>query len=273
MTATDLHALAPQLGIDVDEASERTARLYADLLAAVESLPSDTQDAARLLLGMDATTQGRPLTVRRKRASELLSLSPESLRRHREPRLVDQIASALLLQIVYRRRASPDELEPSDLPDGLRDPKRVMIVGNHQTPSYDGIAAFLRALDLSPVTSSEILTETGLQAQDTVHALKAGMDMAQAALVMLGPEDRPRPNIFIELGMAMALAPTRTVLVTVGEALVPSDLAGVSTLRLTNSSASRNALRVRLIAAGCAVRTHDDRWLELPDGGNLEVAD
>src|ERR1700674_5274373 len=73
-----------------------------------------------------------------------------------------------------------------------------------------------------------------------------------------------RPNVVLELGMAIALYPQRTLLVSMGRLRSISDLGGIYQTRLDNSAAKRQFLHDRLRDCGCDVHMQG-RWKEAGD--------
>jgi hypothetical protein len=71
--------------------------------------------------------------------------------------------------------------------------------------------------------------------------------------------------VLFEAGMAIALHPTRTVLVQVGEIRPISDIAGRHLVRLTNAADSRQNLANRLATAGCPVDLSGTQWHTVGD--------
>ena len=69
--------------------------------------------------------------------------------------------------------------------------------------------------------------------------------------------------------MAMGVARERTILVEIGPMRGASDLAGIHTVRLNNAVASRDALRKRLLDAGCAIDERRRRWRNPRTGGDF----
>jgi len=113
--------------------------------------------------------------------------------------------------------------------------------------------------------------------------LAAAFDATQAVIVLLTPDDfaylRPdlvkkedsdyernptpqaRPNVLFEAGMALGLHPDRTVIVEFGQLRPFSDIGGRHVLRFDGSPGARQALAVRLKAAGCEVDDKGTDWL------------
>jgi hypothetical protein len=73
-------------------------------------------------------------------------------------------------------------------------------------------------------------------------------------------------------GMACMSAPDRTVLVTLGaDVTLPSDVAGVHIVRLSNHGDSRGYFRNKLIGMGCDVDQRPTAWLDPARSGDFET--
>jgi hypothetical protein len=152
---------------------------------------------------------------------------------------------------------------------------------------------FLRALGLSPIEWEHAIRESGAASPHNLDAVRAAMDIGQAVVVVLTAEDQagllpalanedddvetelrgqPRQNVVLEAGLAMGVAPTRTILVEVGPIRRPSDFEGLNAVRINNSAEPRNALRSRLIGAGCTVDEDASDWMRPATGGDFEAA-
>jgi hypothetical protein len=134
---------------------------------------------------------------------------------------------------------------------------------------------FLRQAGLAPLGWSQGVAHTAMGSPYVGQVLNALFERIQAVVVLItgddvvrlgsryaSPDDasyereeclQARPNVLFEAGMAFALHPERTVLVTLGETRPFSDIYGRDVVRLEQGTeASRELLR-RLTAAGCAV--------------------
>lgn len=273
VSSAELLSLASDLGIEEREAGERANALHARLVSAVERLAPEPGRAARILLAFDERARGRPLGVRRVEAAKQLSLTAESFRKHREGRLLNEIARALVVDAAERKLTGPADSRPPE--PGLRDRTKVMLIHGRDAEVRDAVGQFMHALGLVPVPWNALHEQTGMSRADVALAFRAALDIVQVAIVLLSPTDNDQPsaNVLFEAGLAMGIAPSRTVLVSVGEVVLPSDLAGLNILRLTNTAASRNALRVRLAAAGCGVSTPGSEWLDPRQTGSFEATE
>lgn len=149
----------------------------------------------------------------------------------------------------------------------------VFLVHGRDAQVVSSIKTLLRAANLNPLDWEEIVGWTGHSSPNTLEVIKIGLEKAQAILVLLTPDEtaslresligsnesselgyQPRPNVLIEIGMAVALNPTRTLLLKLGPIRSISDIAGLNFLAFSGDAASRHALVERLKIAGCAAR-------------------
>jgi predicted nucleotide-binding protein len=176
-------------------------------------------------------------------------------------------------------------------PGAPADSGRVMVVHGRNLRARDAMVTFLRALGLSPIEWNQAVSATGSATPHTFEVVRAAVRLAQAVVVILTTEDQagllpsladpgdpdvqlqgqPRQNVVIEAGLAFGVAPIRTILVQLGNIREASDFAGLNLVRLTNDAASRNALRSRLIDAGCAVDDTASDYLSSGAGGDFEA--
>ena len=159
------------------------------------------------------------------------------------------------------------------------DNRKVAVVHGRNAYARDGVFQFLRALDLAPVEWTEALGKTGSAASYAGEAVDKLFVGVQAVVVILsGDEDvclrapfrqndgdataevQSRPNVFLELGMALASYPKQTLILQIGEHRSISDLGGRHIVHFTGDSVSRNDVRLRLKHAGCDVKDGAD-WL------------
>ncbi len=79
---------------------------------------------------------------------------------------------------------------------------------------------------------------------------------------------QPRQNVIYEAGMAMALAPTRTLIVATPGTKTLSDLAGRHVAYLSNSLQARKRVVGRLQTMGLRVDDSGQDWLAAGDFGD-----
>src|SRR5262249_30752612 len=151
--------------------------------------------------------------------------------------------------------------------------QRVFVVYGRNLEARNAMVHFLRSIGLHPIEWSEAVLATGKTAPYIREILDAAFSLAQAIVVLMSPDDvaylRPsfripedppyeaqptpqaRPNVLFEAGMAMGLAPDRTILVQLGQLRPFSDIGGVHVIELKNTPQKRKELADRLTTAGC----------------------
>jgi Predicted nucleotide-binding protein containing TIR-like domain len=131
---------------------------------------------------------------------------------------------------------------------------------------------------------NEAVRRTGRGAPYTGEVVHALFQDAQAIVVIMSPDEhvdlrtdlqsrdsadnsgwQPRPNVFIEAGMALARDEAHTVLVEIGDVRHASDLFGRNAVRFDGSSTNRHDLIERLRTAGCSISTSGSDWLRVGD--------
>jgi predicted nucleotide-binding protein len=168
--------------------------------------------------------------------------------------------------------------------------KAVLVIYGHDTQANTAIFDWLRAIGLQPKEWSRIMADSGSASPYIGQALERAFDDAQAVVAFFTPDERviaagaspadasawrlqARPNVFFEAGMALAIHPTRTVLVVLGPQELPSDIAGRHHVRLSNTAVEPlHDLANRLKQAGCETDTLDSSWLNparFPDRSHI----
>lgn len=169
------------------------------------------------------------------------------------------------------------------------DTRKVFVVHGRNEQIREAIFAFLRAIGLNPIEWNTAVAMTGKAAPYVGEILEAALRPAQAIVVVMTPDDegrllepirkddpphekeltpQPRLNVVYETGLAMGLAPNRTVLVQIGKVKLFSDIQGVYIVHLDNTAATRNNLAQRLQNAHCPVDLKGNDWLNT---GNFEI--
>jgi predicted nucleotide-binding protein len=177
---------------------------------------------------------------------------------------------------------SPKEIESSQ--DKL---KKVFVIHGRDARLRREIFTFLRALGLQPIEWIEAMDLTGKASPYIGDILDAAFKRAQAAVVLLTPDDearlrehliqpgdpdheqkltgQARPNVLFEAGMAFASHPRQTVLVQFGHVKPFSDVAGRHIVKMDNSTQMRQELASKLKTAGCSVNMSGTDWQSVGD--------
>jgi predicted nucleotide-binding protein len=177
---------------------------------------------------------------------------------------------------------------PGDAAGADDDPRRnVFVVYGRDDPARRAVFEFLRSLGLRPLEWESLVEATGKMAPFLSETVRLGLEMAAAAVVLLTPEDvvhlhpdlhgpaepavetagamQARPNVILELGMALALKPAGTLVLVIGEQRPVTDLGGMSYVRLTSDPDCRSRIADRLKVAGCLVNQIGTDWLKTGD--------
>jgi predicted nucleotide-binding protein len=186
---------------------------------------------------------------------------------------------------------SPADREPKlrrvTVPSGPGDGRSVFLVHGRNAAITRAMTDFLHALDLKVIEWEQAVQLTGEPNPYIGDVLAAGLEGADAVVVLATPDDivqldptlaqdpndpdleeakQPRQNVIYEAGMAMALAPTRTLIVATPGTKILSDIAGRHLAYLDNSPQARKRVVGRLQTIGLAV---DDSGLGWLDVGNF----
>src|SRR5690625_1767043 len=169
----------------------------------------------------------------------------------------------------------------------IREDRSVFIVHGRDHHNLKALRALLRKMDIKPLSWTD--AEKHAEAHETLKIVEAGLEVAQAVIVLFTPDDqamlnpvfhqdnepiyetRPtgqaRPNVILEAGMAYAKNPDRTIFARFGHLRPISDIAGIHFVNLDNEWSSRLSLRNRLINAG--VKLDADAELTADDAGKF----
>ncbi|MEU2075518.1 CATRA conflict system CASPASE/TPR repeat-associated protein, partial [Streptomyces sp. NPDC013489] len=159
--------------------------------------------------------------------------------------------------------------------------RTVFVVHGRDDQARDAVFTFLRALDLRPLEWETLVAGTGSAAPYLGEVIGHAVRRAQATLVLMTPDDvvnlhpglggddgdgtgtglQARPNVLLELGMALAAYPDRTVIVKAGDQREVTDLGGRNFIRLDAGPACRRKIADRLRSAGCRVDDTGQDWL------------
>lgn len=151
------------------------------------------------------------------------------------------------------------------------------------------MSQFLRSLDLKIIEWEQAVALTGEPNPYIGDVIAAGLEAADGVVVLATPDDivrldpnltdddadpelteahQPRQNVIYEAGMAMALAPTRTLIVATPGTKILSDIAGRHLAYMSNASQARKRVIGRLQTMGLRVDDSGEDWLEAGDFGD-----
>jgi predicted nucleotide-binding protein len=166
--------------------------------------------------------------------------------------------------------------------------RKVVVIHGRDSTIRENMFQFLRSLELSPIEWGTAVQSTGCGAPYTGEVVDALFSNAQAIVVILTPDEhvelkpelqsedhadnsgwQPRPNVYIETGMALARDEAHTILVQIGFIRQASDLIGRNHIHFDGSPTHRHDLAERLRTAGCAISTSGSDWLRV---GNFEIS-
>lgn len=190
------------------------------------------------------------------------------------------------------RRPEDESTAPGSRPDEPDDdPRRnVFVIYGRDEKARRAIFDFLRALGLRPLEWETLLGQKRDVASYLGEAVRTGLDAATAVVALMTPDDvvrlhpelhgpgekagetastlQPRPNVLLELGMALAVKEGKTVLLKAGDQRDITDLGGHSYIRLADTAECRTRIRQRLEAVGCLTSASTD-WLTAGDFATL----
>jgi predicted nucleotide-binding protein len=198
----------------------------------------------------------------------------EGTRLHRDAKRRIELS---LLRQPYSQ-ANPLEVEPAPSNGGRA--ADVVVIHGRDERVRESIFQLLRSVGLSPIEWNEAVHRTGSGSPYIGQILDAMFRDAQAIVAVFSPDERvelrrdlrsspsderaewqPRPNVFVEAGMALAKDEAHTILVQVGTVRPASDLFGRHIPILDDSAERRNTFIQRLATAGCAVKLRGNDWL------------
>jgi predicted nucleotide-binding protein len=171
----------------------------------------------------------------------------------------------------------------TDKPETLANKSRkVFVIHGRDERLRAAIFTFLHSLGLEPLEWTMAIQLTGKSSPYIGEILEAAFNHAQAAVVLLSPDDearlradllqaddppsekmlagQARPNVLFEAGMAFASHPNQTVLVQLGQVKPFSDVAGRHVVKMDNSVQKRQEFALKLKTAGCSVNMEGTDW-------------
>jgi predicted nucleotide-binding protein len=163
----------------------------------------------------------------------------------------------------------------------------VFVVHGRDSGVANSMFAFLYSIGLNPIEWTKAIEMTKKGSPHVSTILDKSLAKAKAVVVLLTPDDeaqlRPqfwgpsepewekelrgqaRPNVLFEAGLAFGHNPDGTILVEIGEMRPFSDVGGMHTVRLNNSTQSRQQLVSKLKIAGCNPDITGTNWHSVGD--------
>lgn len=160
--------------------------------------------------------------------------------------------------------------------------RKVFVVHGRDARVRRTFFAFLQALDLRPQDWELLVNATGGTSPNIVDVVRRAPEIAQATVVLMTPDDtvqlhpelagdtdpdsetaagcQARPNVLVELGMALMAYPERTIVIEIGALRSIGDLAGLNVIRFDGSGRAIAKVISRLRACGCPVDDSDTDW-------------
>jgi predicted nucleotide-binding protein len=176
-------------------------------------------------------------------------------------------------------KAGPGASDPVAAADITRN---VFVVHGRDGQAAEALLRFLEALGLRPLGWETLVAATGTASPYLRDVIVQGIAMAQAAIVLMTPDDtvslhanlrepddddheassamQSRPNVILELGMALATYADRTIVLVAGKHRPMADLGGLNYVRLTDGDKCLDKIRRRLQTAGCQVSDEPANW-------------
>lgn len=173
----------------------------------------------------------------------------------------------------------------------MAEPSKVAVIHGRNNNVKKSMFDLLYSLGLKPVDWTTATKRTGKGSPHHVDILNELLVDVTAAVVLLTPDDKvvlreefqedndpeyekrmmgqSRPNVLYEAGLAFAKLPNHTIVVEVGQLRPFSDMAGVSTIRIKDTTEKKDAvnrylLAERLRTVGCVFQ-EDPGFLEAGD--------
>ncbi len=173
------------------------------------------------------------------------------------------------------------------------DPRSVFVIHGRDDQARAALFSFLQDLDLHPMQWEELVHATGRTTPYNGEVVARAFQEATAVIVLMTPDDearlhpalrtdheaaheieltgQPRPNVFLETGMALQAQPDRTIFVEIGTLRPASDLEGLNVVRLGGTPGPLLALSGRLEMAGCAVNRSNPESMETERFASLDA--
>lgn len=158
---------------------------------------------------------------------------------------------------------------------------QVFVIHGRDEEARRALFEYLRALNVEPREWEHLVRATGSAAPSLKDVIDRATREAQAVIALLTPDDivelhpslrsadedigergacQARPNVFLELGMALALHAGHTIVLEAGTMRRPADLGGLNYVRMDPAGVWLNKVAARLEGAGCRVNRNGEDW-------------
>ena len=169
----------------------------------------------------------------------------------------------------------------------VRDPRKVFIIYGRNTKAYEAMRLFVRSLGLQ-ASDFRRMVELAGGSPYVGQLIHDNMKKSQAVIALFTPDEfaelraeypeqrdrkrwQARQNVIFEAGMAMGIDDSRTILVSLGEISLSSDMDGRHVARMDNTVDARDHLKGRLATAGCVIQADSD-WHTAGDFDSASAA-
>ncbi|MFI5590007.1 CATRA conflict system CASPASE/TPR repeat-associated protein [Amycolatopsis sp. NPDC051758] len=197
-----------------------------------------------------------------------------------------------LTRVTHTRQVVADELdrapraangaETTRAPDDAS--CKVFVIHGRDKEVRKTFFSFFQALGLQPQDFELLVNATGSTSPALFDVVRLAPEITQAIVVLMTPDDtvmlhpdladeqdpdsetgvgsQARPNVLVELGMALMAYPQRTIIIEMGSLRAVSDLGGLHVVRFDGSAPAIAKVKSRLRAAGCPVDDSDRSWTD-----------
>lgn len=278
--ASTLEAIADILRLKLPQASwERVAEIIVDLRELRQSADIAGYNMGQAVSRAELLTPRGPFADDRNLAQNFLARIDDDLRyldiaAERASEATDLIAGqedksapATSRAGEPRGRAATGGIPADDIT------RNVFVVHGRDEQARVALFGFLEALGLHPLGWETLVAATGSTAPYLRDVIMQGIAMANAAVVLMTPDDvvrlhpdlhqadedshelveamQARPNVILELGMALATYADRTIVLYAGRHRPMADLNGLNYVTLNGSGECLDKVVSRLRTAGC----------------------
>ena len=268
----------------LDELVDRLRRVTATSRESLEQMEKawGRNDGSRAIIANDAEL-ARSLLQDSSAEHDAQRARLDRTRRHREL-VADELARSGNVQ--NTRSIAPLSQFSTRPPEDKS--RNVFVVHGRDTEMKEAVLSILRAFDLRPFVAEDVVAATGSTSPALMDVVRLAPEIAQAVVVLMTPDDavqlhpalarsgdpasetalglQARPNVILELGMSLIVAPERTIVLEAGSLRPISDTVGLYGIRFDGLPRTILKLASRLKSAGCPV---DDRALDLYRSGRF----